>query len=133
MTTRPASSLVVSSDTSLVASSVALFAAFVAVLFAALLLAWPVTAAAQGVQFAGSMGASKALLIIDGAPKTLAVGESHAGVKLLSMGDGQVQVERAGRTTQLRLGAAPVGLTRCWCCRSSPFWCGCWSATRWPT
>ncbi len=98
MTTRPAPSWV--------ASWVRSFAA----LFATLFLAWPISAFAQGVQFAGSMGATKALLIIDGAPKMLAVGESHAGVKLLSMGDGQVQVERAGKTTQLRLGEAPVGL-----------------------
>lgn len=74
------------------------------------LAAWvPLAAAAQSVQFAGSMG-SKALLIIDGQPRTLAVGDSHAGVKLVSVGDGQAQVERAGSLSTLRLGGAPAAL-----------------------
>ena len=66
-------------------------------------------AAAQGVQFSGAMG-RKALLIIDGQPKALAPGESHAGVKLLTLTDGEVLVERAGRTQMLRMGASPVAL-----------------------
>lgn len=76
----------------------------VAIAFA--LLAAP-AARAQGVQFSGAMG-SKALLVIDGRPRALAAGESHAGVKLLSLGDGEARIERAGVVQVLRLGATPV-------------------------
>lgn len=78
---------------------------------AALALAalWMQAAAAQGVQFSGAMG-RKALLVIDGQPRMLAPGESHAGVKLLSMADDEARVERAGSVSTLRLGAAPVAL-----------------------
>jgi aspartyl protease family protein len=76
---------------------------------AALLLALPLAAAAQSVQFSGAMG-RKALLVIDGQPKALAPGESHAGVKLLTITDSEVLIERAGRSEVLRLGASPVAL-----------------------
>jgi aspartyl protease family protein len=69
----------------------------------------PLLAAAQSVQLAGAMG-SKALLVINGQPKTLAVGESHAGVKLLSVAEGQAQVEIGGRPAVLRIGAAQVAV-----------------------
>ena len=67
------------------------------------------TAAAQGVQFSGAMGA-KALLVIDGQPKALAPGQSHAGVKLLSLADGEARIERDGQVQVLRLGATPVAV-----------------------
>ncbi len=67
------------------------------------------TGTAKGVQFAGSMG-NKALLVIDGQPRALAVGESHAGVKLVSLSDGVAQVERGGVVSTVRLGAAPVAV-----------------------
>jgi aspartyl protease family protein len=76
---------------------------------AALMAAWCGPGAAQSVQFAGSMGA-KALLVIDGQAHTLAVGETRAGVKLVSVADGVAQVERQGQASTLRLGAAPVAL-----------------------
>lgn len=63
----------------------------------------------QGVQFSGSMG-TKALLVIDGKPRTLAVGDTHAGVRLLALGAGQAQVERDGRVLTLSLGGVPVAL-----------------------
>jgi aspartyl protease family protein len=66
-------------------------------------------AAAQSITLAGSMG-SKALLVIDGQPHTLAVGQSAMGVTLLQLGDGQAQVQRAGGTATLRLGGAPARL-----------------------
>lgn len=66
-------------------------------------------AAAQGVQFSGAMGA-KALLVIDGQPRALAPGQSHAGVKLLSLADGEARIERDGRVQVLRLGATPVAI-----------------------
>ena len=78
-------------------------------LLAALLPCLCGASVAQSVQFAGSMG-TKALLVIDGQARTMAVGESHAGVKLLSVTDGVAQVERNGSVSALRLGAAPVAL-----------------------
>ncbi len=65
---------------------------------------------AQSVTLAGSMG-SKALLVIDGQPHTLAVGQSALGVTLLQLADGQAQVQRGGSTATLRLGGAPARLT----------------------
>jgi len=65
-------------------------------------------AAAQSVSLAGSMGSDKALLMIDGQPRTLAVGASSQGVLLRRLGDGQAEVEVAGRKITLTLGAAPA-------------------------
>jgi aspartyl protease family protein len=65
-------------------------------------------AAAQSVSLAGSMGSDKALLMIDGQPRTLAVGASSQGVTLRRLGDGQAEVELAGRRLTLTLGAAPA-------------------------
>lgn len=66
-------------------------------------------ATAQTVSFAGSMG-SKALLVIDGQPHTLAVGQSAQGVTLLRLADGHAQVEVAGGSVTLRIGGAPARL-----------------------
>lgn len=80
------------------------------VALAAALLAFGASPAhAQSVSLAGQMG-SKALLVIDGQPQTLAVGDSARGVKLVSMKDDQAQVERNGVVTLLRVGASPVAL-----------------------
>ncbi len=79
-------------------------------LLAAALLAFGGAALAQSVTLAGSMG-SKALLVIDGQPHTLAVGQSALGLTLLQLADGQAQVQRAGNTATLRLGGAPARLT----------------------
>ena len=79
-------------------------------LLAAALLAFCEAALAQSVTLAGSMG-SKALLVIDGQPHTLAVGQSAMGVTLLQLADGQAQVQRGGSTATLRLGGAPARLT----------------------
>ena len=74
------------------------------------------TAMAQSVTLSGSLGASKALLVIDGQAHTLAVGSSIKGITLRRVGDGEAEVEVAGRRTLLRLGAparigaAPVAL-----------------------
>jgi aspartyl protease family protein len=65
---------------------------------------------AQSVTLAGSMG-NKALLVIDGQPHTLAVGQSALGVTLLQLSDGQAQVQRGGSSATLRLGAAPARLS----------------------
>jgi len=64
-------------------------------------------ATAQTVTLSGSMGANKALLLIDGQPQMLVVGASARGVTLRRLGDGEAEVEVAGHTRLLRLGGAP--------------------------
>jgi aspartyl protease family protein len=66
-------------------------------------------AQAQSVTLAGSMG-NKALLVIDGQPHTLAVGQSAAGVTLQQLGEGRATVQQGGTSTTLRLGGAPARL-----------------------
>lgn len=66
-------------------------------------------AAAQSVTLSGSMG-GKALLIIDGTPRTMAVGEARQGVKLLAVNPNEATVEIEGRRVLLPLGGAPVNL-----------------------
>ena len=74
----------------------------------ALCMALPVLA--QSVALSGMMG-QRALLVVDGQPpKSVAPGEQHMGVKLLSSGDGEAVVEIAGRRYTLRLGEAPVSV-----------------------
>jgi len=75
----------------------------------ALLAATVLPAAAQSVSLAGHMG-SKALLMIDGQPQTLAVGERVRGVRLLRLEAGEAQVERDGRVLLLRSGATPASV-----------------------
>jgi aspartyl protease family protein len=77
-------------------------------LSAATLLALSAGVQAQSVTLAGNMGA-KALLVIDGQPHTLAVGQSAAGVTLLQLSDGQATVQSGSGRLTLRLGA-PVRL-----------------------
>ena len=67
-------------------------------------------ATAQSVSLQGSLGANKALLMIDGQPQTLAVGATARGVTLRRLGDGEAEVEVAGQVRSLRLGAAPSRL-----------------------
>lgn len=64
---------------------------------------------AQSVTLSGSLGVSKALLVIDGEPHTVAVGASVKGVMLKRVGDGEAEVSVGGRSALLRLGA-PVRL-----------------------
>lgn len=65
---------------------------------------------AQSVALAGMMG-SKALLVVDGsAPKTLAAGETHSGVKVISIAGDEAVVEQSGQRQTLRVGQAPVSL-----------------------
>ena len=70
------------------------------------------TAMAQSVAMTGAMG-RKALLVIDGgAPKALASGEVHQGVKVISVGSDQAVVEVTGHRQAVTLGAAPVSVGR---------------------
>lgn len=75
----------------------------------ALLLGLPLAAAAQSVSMAGQMGA-RALLVIDGRPQTLAVGQSAQGVRLQSLQAGEAVVEVGGQRLLLRTGATPATL-----------------------
>jgi aspartyl protease family protein len=70
-------------------------------------LLWAGLASAQSVALSGSMGADKALLMIDGLPQVLAVGATAKGVTLKRLADGEAQIEVAGRLSTLRLGAQP--------------------------
>jgi len=65
---------------------------------------------AQNVALAGLLGA-KALIVVDGGqPRSLAVGESHKDVKLVSLQGDQAVVESGGRRQTLKLGGAPASV-----------------------
>jgi aspartyl protease family protein len=65
---------------------------------------------AQSVSLQGMMGA-KALLIVDGsAPKTVAPGETHKGVKVISTSGDEAVVEIAGKRHLLRVGDFPASV-----------------------
>jgi aspartyl protease family protein len=66
--------------------------------------------AGQSVAMTGVMG-NKALLVIGGtAPKALAAGDSHQGVKVLSVSGDTASLEVGGQRQTVRLGGAPVNL-----------------------
>jgi aspartyl protease family protein len=63
---------------------------------------------AQSVALSGVMG-SKALLVVNGgAPKAVAAGETHQGVKVLSVVGEQATLEIKGQRSTVRVGDAPV-------------------------
>jgi aspartyl protease family protein len=65
---------------------------------------------AQNVTLSGMLGA-RALLVVDGAPpKSVGVGESHRGVKVLATQADQALVEIDGSRQTLRMGETPVQL-----------------------
>ena len=65
---------------------------------------------AQSVALQGMLG-SKALLMVDGgAPKTVAPGETHQGVKVISTTGDQALVEINGKRHTLRVGEAPASV-----------------------
>lgn len=67
-------------------------------------------AGAASIALAGILG-SKALLIVDGSPpKSVAVGETHQGVKVISAAGEQAVVEDSGKRVTLRVGDAPVSV-----------------------
>src|SRR4029453_4799964 len=68
------------------------------------------TAQAQTVTLNGSMGDRAALLVINGQPRTVAVGAALPGVKRVWVALGQAVVEVEGRRSTLDLGAAPVSV-----------------------
>ena len=66
-------------------------------------------ACAQSVSMSGSLG-DKALLIIDGAPRTVATGSTVRGVKLVAVSGSEATVEVKGKRQVLSLGGAQVNL-----------------------
>jgi aspartyl protease family protein len=76
-----------------------------------LLVSTPVFSQAQGttVSLGGRMG-DKALLVINGKPRSLAVGARVEGVRLIGLDDGSAVVEVGGQRQRLVLGATPSNL-----------------------
>ncbi|HPW30005.1 MAG TPA: TIGR02281 family clan AA aspartic protease [Rhodoferax sp.] len=67
-------------------------------------------AMAQSVGLSGMMG-GKALIIVDGSPpKTVAVGETYKGVRIVSTQGDQAVIEMSGRQHTLRVGDAPANV-----------------------
>jgi len=65
---------------------------------------------AQSVALAGMLG-SKALLVVNGTtPKTVAAGETHQGVMVISTSGDQAVIEQSGKRQTLRVGEAPVSI-----------------------
>ena len=68
------------------------------------------SAYAESVALAGMIG-SKALLVVDGsALKSVAAGETHQGVKVISTSGDQAVIEQSGKRQTLRVGEAPVSM-----------------------
>ena len=65
------------------------------------------SALAQAVVLAGRMG-DRALLVIDGKPHTVKVGDSIAGVRLLRWVEDSAEVESRGSKTMLQVGSTPA-------------------------
>lgn len=66
-------------------------------------------ASAQTVSMGGSLG-SRALLVIDGKARTVAVGSTVDGVRLVSVSSNDAVVEVKGQRVTLPLGGAPANL-----------------------
>jgi aspartyl protease family protein len=77
-------------------------------LLASILVLLAPAAAAQTVTLNGQLGNQQAVLVIDGDPVAVSVGQSQRGVRLLSLGPGRAEVEIAGVRKSLTLGAGPV-------------------------
>ncbi len=78
-------------------------------LLAAAMLLIAAPAIAQTVSMSGSLG-DKALLMIDGAPRTVATGATMQGVKLVRVTGSDAVVEVKGKRVTLPLGGAQVNL-----------------------
>lgn len=72
---------------------------------AAALLLLGGTACAQSVSLSGRLG-DKALLVIDGTPRTVATGATVQGVRLVGLNDAGATVEVGGKRVQLAMGGA---------------------------
>ncbi|MEJ7687432.1 MAG: retropepsin-like aspartic protease [Variovorax sp.] len=72
-------------------------------ILALLLVAACTSAHAETVVLTGTIGSRAILIVNGGAPKTVAVGETFQGVKLVSLGAEQATVEAAGKRLALRM------------------------------
>ena len=79
------------------------------VCLAAAVVLLPLSVLAQSVSMSGSLG-DKALLLIDGKPRTVAIGSTVQGVKLLSVTGSDAVVEVGGKRVALALGGAQANL-----------------------
>jgi aspartyl protease family protein len=67
-------------------------------------------ASAQSVALSGVLG-SKALLVVNGgAPKALAAGDVHQGVKIISVNGEQATIDIKGQRSTMRVGDSPVSI-----------------------
>ena len=78
-------------------------------LFALLFLACSV-AAAQTVALQGMLGSSALLIVNGGAPKAVATGTAHQGVKVIATSGDHAVVEIGGKRHTLRVGEAPASV-----------------------
>lgn len=85
-----------------------LFRPAAALLAAALLV--PLLAHAQTVALGGILGTKALLIVNNSAPRGVAAGEAHQGVKVVAVGKDQAVVEIAGARRTLHLGEAPVSV-----------------------
>lgn len=69
----------------------------------------PAAAQSPTVSISGRMG-NKAVLVINGSPRSMAVGSAEQGVRLLSLADDTAVVEVDGQRLRLQIGAHPVNL-----------------------
>jgi len=74
-----------------------------------LLVPFPVGGMAQEVGLAGLMGSKAMLMINGGEPRTVAVGQTVDGVKLVAIQNDQAIVEIGGKKRPLRVGQHAVG------------------------
>ncbi len=79
------------------------------VVAAHLLAAVAMVHAASSVTLTGTIGSRAILIVNGGAPKTVAVGESFQGVKLVSLQSEQAVVESEGKRVTLRMDT-PVSI-----------------------
>lgn len=85
--------------------------AFGLVLCLVMALAWlPGNANAQNVALAGMLGGKALLIVNGGAPKSVAAGETHQGVKVVSTSGDQAVLDLSGKRHTLRVGDAPVSV-----------------------
>lgn len=81
-----------------------------ALLAATLLVLTAPCASAQSVALSGVLGGKALLVVGQHAPRAVAVGETHQGVRVLSVSQDQAVVEVQGQRSTLQLGQAPVSV-----------------------
>lgn len=70
----------------------------------------PLIVSAQSVSLAGSIGETKALLMIDGSPHTVGLGSTVKGVTLKRVMPNAAEVEIGGKLVAITMGGAPASV-----------------------